>query len=58
MLEIENNILDAINETGQVATQAVLKRFDTDGSPWLHAACESCTNDGRCRTPISATLLS
>ena len=33
MLEIENSILDAVNETGQVATQAGLKRFDTDGSP-------------------------
>jgi len=33
MLEMEQCILDANNELGKCATQAAIKRFDTDGSP-------------------------
>ena len=32
MLEIEDNILDAVNEVGTLATKDALQRFDTDGS--------------------------
>jgi hypothetical protein len=32
MLESEEVILNALNETGRIATGEALKRFDTDGS--------------------------
>jgi hypothetical protein len=32
MLDSENAIQDALNETGKIATGELLKRFDTDGS--------------------------
>jgi hypothetical protein len=33
MIESENNILDAVNDVGTVATEELLKSFDSDGSP-------------------------
>ena len=32
MLDSENSIQDAVNEVGSIATQELLKMFDTDGS--------------------------
>ena len=32
MLDSENSIQDAVNEVGSIATHALLKTFDTDGS--------------------------
>ena len=33
LLEVENNILDACNEVGNLATEKALEQYDTDGSP-------------------------
>ena len=33
ILEMENNIQNACNEVGNLATQKALSMFDTDGSP-------------------------
>lgn len=38
MLKLEEIIQDCLNETGCEATQEVLGRFDTDGSPIQHGA--------------------
>ena len=35
MLDVEERIQSAVNETGTLLTQETLKRFDTDGSPIL-----------------------
>jgi len=35
LIEMENTILEATNEIGGLATSAVLKLFDSDGTPIL-----------------------
>ena len=46
MLDMEENILTALNEAGSLATGEALERFDADGAP-IEIAGERWTSKGR-----------